>query len=68
MDLLNFIVRRVLSTQHSPLRPGDDADVDLRDEELGVAGGAWHDFEYLQTLFVVFIYLTVLSLYVSFSF
>ena len=55
MDLLNFIVRRVLSTQHSPLRPGDDADVDLRDEELGVAGGAWYDLEYLQISCVVFV-------------
>ena len=48
MDLLYFIIRSILSLQHSSLRPGDDADVYLGDEELGVAGGAWHDLEYLQ--------------------
>ena len=55
MDLLYFIVRRVLSLQHSSLGPGDDADVYLGYEELGVAGGGWHDLEHLQILGVVFI-------------
>ena len=45
MYLLNFVVGRILSLQYSSLRLGDDAEVYLGYEELGVAGGGWHNLE-----------------------